>query len=111
MKDYIDAAQVFNTYLTMRPGVIHSYVQELRQYACSFRATSIPMRSLPMKLVQSALHLDDAFALQIKIAQTDAQIGDYATAISMYSSIMSNTNNDYTKSQMDYRLGEANHLE
>ena len=107
MKDYTDAAQAYQMYLTLRPGVIDSYVQELRGDALT-AASDYPDALTAYKAAQSAPHLDDAFALQIKIAQTDTQIGDYASAISIYNSIMSSTNNDYTKSQMDYLLGEAN---
>ncbi len=107
MKDYANAAQAYQMYLTLRPGVIDSYVQELRGDALT--ATSdYPDALTAYEAAQSAPHLDDAFALQIKIAQTHTQIGDYASAIAIYTSIMSSTNNDYTKSQMDYLLGEAN---
>ena len=107
MKDYTDAAQSYQTYLNLRPGVIDSYVLELRGDALS-AANDDADALTAYDAAQSAPHLDDAFALQIKIAQMRTAIGDYATAISIYSSIMSNTNNDYTKSQMDYLLGEAN---
>ncbi len=107
MKDYHNAAQAYQSYLTLRPGVLDSYVQELRGDA--FRAVNDYSNALTAyEAAQSASHLDDAFALQIKIAQMRTQIGDYATAISIYTSVMSSTNNDYTKSQMDYLLGEAN---
>jgi soluble lytic murein transglycosylase len=107
MKDYANAAQAYQAYLTMRPGVIDSYVQNLRGDAL-FSANEYSDALAAYEAAQSAPHLDDAFALQIKIAQIRTQIGDYATAISIYNSIMSSTNNDYTKSQMDYLLGEAN---
>ena len=107
MKDYNNAAQAYQSYLTLRPGVLDSYVQELRGDA--FSAVNDYSNALTAyEAAQAASHLDDAFALQIKIAQMRTQIGDYATAISIYTSVMSSTNNDYTKSQMDYLLGEAN---
>ena len=107
MKDYTDAAQAYQMYLTLRPGVIDSYVQQLRGDALT-AASDYPDALTAYEASQAVPHLDDAFALQIKIAQTHTQIGDYASAISIYTSIMSSTNNDYTKSQMDYLLGEAN---
>ncbi|HUI88833.1 MAG TPA: transglycosylase SLT domain-containing protein [Anaerolineales bacterium] len=107
MKDYTDAAQAYQMYLTLRPGVLDSYVQELRGDVLS-AATDYSDALTAYQAAQAAPHLDDAFALQIKIAQMRTQIGDYATAISIYNTIMSSTNNDYTKSQMDYLLGEAN---
>jgi len=109
MKDYTDAAQAYQMYLTLRPGVLDSYVQELRGDAFN-SANDYSDALTAYEAAQAAPHLDDEFALQIKIAQMDAQpqIGNYGAAISIYSSIMSSTNNDYTKSQMDYLLGEAN---
>ena len=107
MKDYTNAAQAYQTYLTMRPGVLDSYVQELRGDALN-ETNDYSDALTAYQSAQSAPHLDDEFALQIKIAQMRIQIGDYATPISIYNSIMSSSNNDYTKSQMDYLLGEAN---
>jgi len=107
MKDYTNAAQAYQTYLTLRPAVIDSYVQALPGDALSARDDYSDALSA-YEAAQSAPHLDDAFALQIKIGQMRTGIGDYATAISIYTSILSSTSNDYTKSQMDYLLGEAN---
>jgi soluble lytic murein transglycosylase len=107
MKDYTNAAQAYQTYLNLRPGVIDSYVQALRGDALSAAGDSADALTA-YEAAQAAPHLDDAFALQIKIGQMRTQIGDYATAISIYSFILSSANNDYTKSQMDYLLGEAN---
>ncbi|MGA7193732.1 MAG: transglycosylase SLT domain-containing protein [Anaerolineales bacterium] len=107
MKNYVSAAQAYQMYLTLRPGVIDSYVQELRGDA--FNAANDDSDALAAyEAAQSAPHLDDEFALQIKIAQMRTEIGDYATAISIYTTIMSTTNDDFTKSEMDYFLGEAN---
>jgi soluble lytic murein transglycosylase len=107
MKNYTNAAQAYQTYLNLRPGVIDSYVQALRGDALSAAGDSANALTA-YEAAQSAPHLDDAFALQIKVGQMRTQIGDYATAISIYTSILSTTSNDYTKSQMDYLLGEAN---
>ncbi len=107
MKNYASAAQAYQIYLTLRPGVINSYVQELRGDALS-AGNDYSDALTAYEAAQAAPHLDDEFALQIKTAQMRTQIGDYATAISIYTSIMSSTNNDFTKSEMDYLLGEAN---
>jgi soluble lytic murein transglycosylase len=107
MKNYAGAAQAYQQYLTLRPGVLDSYVQELRGDALT-AANDYSDALTAYEAAQSAPHLDDTFALQIKVAQTRTQIGDYAAAISIYTTIMQSTNNDYLKSQMDYYLGEAN---
>ncbi len=101
-----DAAAAYQAYLTARPGVIDSYVQELRGDALS-AAANYPDALSAYTAAQAAPHLDDAQALQIKIAQTDAKIGDYASALSLYNNIATNTTNDYIRAQMDYQAGEA----
>ncbi len=106
MQHYTDAAAAFQDYLNARPGVLDSYVGEMRGDALS-QAGDYSDALSAYTLAQAAPHLDDAQALQIKIAQMDAQLGDYATAIAMYDSIASDTTNDYTRAQMDYLAGEA----
>ncbi len=103
-----DAAVSYQTYLSLRPGVLDSYLQELRGDALS-AAGNYPDALIAYNAAQAAPHLDDAQALLIKIAQTRAQpsIGDYNGAISMYSTIAGNSSNDYIRSQMDYLSGEA----
>jgi soluble lytic murein transglycosylase len=106
MQHYSDAAAAFQDYLASRPGVLDSYVGELRGDALS-QAGDYSGALSTYVLAQAAPHLDDAQALQIKIAQTNAQLGDYGTAIAMYDGIAANTTNDYTRAEMDYLAGES----
>jgi soluble lytic murein transglycosylase len=106
MQRYAEAAAAYQQYLNARPGVLDSYVQELRGDALT-SANDYSDALIAYNAAQAAPHLDDGQALLIKIAQTRAQIGDYATALSMYSAIAANTTNDYIRSQMDYLTGEA----
>lgn len=106
MQQYTQAASAYQSYLTGRPGVLDSYVQELRgddltqagQYADALTAYTA---------AQSAQHLDDAHALDIKVAQAHANVGEYDTAISMYDAIASSTTNDYIHAEMDFLAGQA----
>ena len=106
LQRYDEAAAAYQAYLTARPGVLDSYVQQLRGDALS-EGGSYTDALAAYTLAQAAAHLDDAQALAIKIAQTHAKIGDYASALSMYDDIATNTTNDYTRAQMDYLAGEA----
>ena len=106
MQHYSDAAAAFQDYLASRPGVLDSYVGELRGDALSQSGDTSGALAAYVQ-AQAAPHLDDAQVLQIKIAQTNAQLGDYGTAIAMYDGIAANTTNDYTRAQMDYLAGEA----
>ncbi len=106
MQRYTDAAAAYQQYLKARPGVLDSYVQKLRGDALA-AASDYSDALIAYDAAQAAPHLDDGEALLIKIAQMRAQIGDYATALSMYTTIAANTTNDYIRSQMDYLTGEA----
>jgi len=106
MQRYPEAAAAYQAYLTAKPGVLDSYVQQLRGDALN-SAGNYADALTAYNAAQAAPHLDDAQALQIKIAQLHAQIGDYATALSLYDTITANTTNDYTRAQMDYLTGEA----
>jgi len=106
MQRYDEAAAAYQSYLNAKPGVLDSYVQQLRGDALT-AAGNNPDALAAYTAAQTAPHIDDAQALQIKIAQAHAQIGDYATALSLYDSITTNTTNDYTRAHMDYLAGEA----
>src|SRR5258708_8677364 len=93
-------------YLTLRPGIIDSYVQELRGDALT-NINDYADALIAYQAAEDAPHLDDAFALQIKIAQNRTNIGDYGNALGIYNTILTTTNNDYTKAHMDYLAGEA----
>jgi peptidoglycan lytic transglycosylase len=106
MQRYSESAAAYQSYLALRPGVLDSYVLELRGDALS-AATDYAGALAAYQSAQQAPHLDDAQALLIKVAQMRARIGDYATALGMYDSIATNTTSDYTRAQMDYLAGQA----
>ena len=106
MQRYVEAAAAYQSYLNAKPGVLDSYVQQLRGDALA-AAGNYPDALTAYTAAQAAPHLDDAQALQIKIAQAHAQIGDYTPALALYDTITTNTTNDYTRAQMDYLSGEA----
>ncbi len=103
---YNEAAAAYQAYLTGRGGVLDSYVMEFRGDALS-QAGQYADALTAYTAAQSAPHLDDAQALDIKIAETHASLGEYDTAISMYDAIASNTTNDYIRAHMDFLAGQA----
>ncbi len=106
MQRFAEAAAAYQVYLTGRPGVLDSYVQQLRGDALT-QAGSYSDALAAYTSAQSAPHLDDAQALNIKIAQSHASLGEYDTAISLYDTIATNTTNDYIRAQMDYLAAQA----
>lgn len=103
---YSEAAAAFQSYLTDRPGVLDSYAGQLRGDAL-FKAGDYTDALTAYTAAQAAFHLDDAQALRIKIAQTNAAAGNTDLAISQYNDIAANTTNDYTRAEMDYLAGQA----
>ena len=100
------AAQAYSAYMQRIPGVLDAYVQDYRgdelvaakDYAGALEAYQAAL---------TAPRLDDGLDLQIKMAQTRADFGDFAGALVLYDQITSTTDNDYVKAQMDYLAGNA----
>src|SRR5512140_1211842 len=103
---YAEAAAAYEAYLQGRPGVLDSYAQELRGDALA-QVGEYTDALAAYTAAQAAPHLDDAQALQVKIAQANASMEQYDTAISLYDAIATSTTNDYTRAQMDYLAGQA----
>jgi soluble lytic murein transglycosylase len=102
---YAEAADAYSSYLTIRPGMIDAYIYERMadaQYANGDYGAAL---SSYINAVQSP-RLPTDFSLEIKLAQTYAILGDYATAQVAYEDIFTRTNSLDTKAQVDYELGQ-----
>jgi len=106
LERYQEATEDFSVYLEMRPGVLDAYVQELRGDAF-FDNGNFAEALEAYNAAVAAPKIDDSLELEIKVAQTRGEVGDYATAISTYDAIFSRTENDYIKAQMEYLIGLA----
>jgi soluble lytic murein transglycosylase len=106
LEHYQEAAVNYNAYLEMRPGVLDAYVLELRGDAL-FDNGSFSEALEAYNAAMAAARIDDPILLELKLAETRAEIGDYATAISTYDAIFARSDNDYIKAQMDYLAGLA----
>ena len=101
-----EAAQDYQQYLIHRPGLIDTYVQELRGDALKADGDHSAAVAVYKDALQ-APQLSDGLEIEIKIAQTYASMGDYIMALSKYSEIYDRTISDYTKARMDYLRGQA----
>ena len=106
LERYPEAASNYKVYLEMRPGVLDAYVHEVRGDAL-FKSGNFTEALEAYNAAIAAPRIDDPISLELKIAETRAETGDYATAISTYEAIFSRTENDYIKAQMDYLTGLA----
>ncbi len=103
---HAQAADAYNTYMERIPGVLDDYVQEYRGDELA-AAKDYPGALDAYQASLTAPRLDDGESLQIKIARTRADFGDYAGALVLYDQIISTTTSDYIKAQMEYLAGNA----
>lgn len=101
---HLEAVSAYEAYLTLQPGVIDSYIQEMR--ADSLAASGNHLNAI--NAYQSALAADragDKTGIQVKIAQQYTTLKDYETALVIYRELYDTTTNDYLKARVDYLMG------
>jgi soluble lytic murein transglycosylase len=106
LKRYAEAADAYQSYLQLSPGMLDAYTQERRGDALSASADY----TAALDAYQAALQAEgqsSPTALRVKIASTYADSGDPTTALGMYDTIDAATSNDYIKAQMDFLSGQA----
>jgi soluble lytic murein transglycosylase len=104
LASYQAAADSWQTYLTLRPGYLDAYAQELRGDAL-FSAANYAEALPAYKAAIQAPHLGDAVYLDMKIASTYAELGDIASAVALYDGVAARATNDYVKAQAAYETG------
>lgn len=106
LEQYRQSADAYEIYLSRVPGVLDGYVQEYRgdalyldgDYTDAVNAYSATL---------NASRLDDGLTIQIKIAQSRFDFGDYAGALTLFDQVFNATTNDYVRAQMDYFTGNT----
>jgi soluble lytic murein transglycosylase len=106
LKRYNEAADAYQNYLSLRPGLIDSYVLEMRGDAL-YNAGSYSGALNDYRAALESPRSTSTEDLQVTTAHLYALTGDMATAIVMYQDIYSRTSSDYTKAQLDFFLGQA----
>lgn len=104
--EYQKAANAYASYLELRPGVIESYIQELRGDALA-AAGDFPGAIAAYQSALASSRLGDDLDVAVKLARAYHASGDLATAIVAYKDIYMRTSNNYTRAQMDWLLGQA----
>jgi soluble lytic murein transglycosylase len=106
LSQYGEADNAYSQYLALKPGVIDSYVHE-------WRGDDLILGNEPLKAIDAyqaaiiAPRLEDTLALDLKIANAYAVLGDHSTALVAYQDIYTRTTNDYTRAQLDYLIGAS----
>ncbi len=104
LENYQSAADSWQTYLTLRPGYLDAYVQELRGdalFSAKNYAEALPAYTAAIQ----APALGDDITLDLKVAASQTQMGNYDTALALYDGITARAPNDYVKAQAMYESG------
>lgn len=104
--DSLAAADAYQHYLELRPGLLDSYVQELlgdQLLAASDYDSAIAAFEAGL----AAGRQGDNSILSVKIGNAQFQAGDFDTAIATYQAVLNSTNNDYLKADMDLLIGRV----
>ncbi len=104
LNNYQAAADAWQTYLILRPGYLDSYVQELRGDAL-FEAQNYNDALPAYTAALQASGLGDGIVLDLKVASTQTELGNYDTALARYDGITARAPNDYIKAQVAYESG------
>ncbi|GAB4498989.1 MAG: transglycosylase SLT domain-containing protein [Anaerolineales bacterium] len=107
LENYAAAADSWQIYLTLRPGVLDAYVLELRGDAL-YNAKNYVEALSSYSTAITAPSLGDDIILDLKVAGTQKQLGNYEDAIALYDGIIGRTSSDYIKAQALYEAGLAN---
>jgi len=106
LNNYQAAADSWQTYLTLRPGYLDSYVQELRGDALFDAQNYVEALPAYTAAVQAS-GLGDGITLDLKIASTQTKLGNLDTALALYDGITARAPNDYIKAQTAYESGKV----
>lgn len=104
LENYPAAAQAWQSYLALRPGYLDAHAQELRGDAL-FNARDFAGALSAYTLAIQASALGDDIELDMKVAGTQSQLGNYDEAIALYDAIMARASSDYIKAQAVYEAG------
>jgi soluble lytic murein transglycosylase len=103
---YVEAAEAYQAFWDLRPGVIDAYIGEWRGDAL-FSAGMFSQALLDYQTAVGSERLPTDYVLEIKLAQAYAATGDYATALVLYNDILNRSGNDYLKAQIYYLIGQT----
>jgi len=100
----LEAAQAYQAYLDINPGVIDTYIHEARADAL-LAGDDYPGAMQAYQAALNSPRLTPNLDLEIKLAQSYDLVGDTDTAQVMYADIYQRSDVDYQKAKVDLLLG------
>ncbi len=104
LNNYQAAADSWQTYLTLRPGHLDAYTQDLRGDAL-FNAQNYADALSAYTAAIQAPSISDDITIDLKVAATQTKLGNNETALALYDGITARAPNDYIKAQAAYETG------
>ncbi|WKZ38962.1 MAG: tetratricopeptide repeat protein [Anaerolineales bacterium] len=106
LENYSAAADAWQMYLTLRPGYLDAYVNELRGDAL-FGAKRFAEALDAYTAAIQAPALGDDIHLDLKAASCYTQLGQYNDALALYDGIIARASSDFIKAQATYEAGRV----
>lgn len=106
LENYSAAADAWQMYLTLRPGHLDAYVNELRGDAL-FGAKRFAEALDAYTAAIQAPALGDDIHLDLKAASCYTQLGQYNDALALYDGIIARASSDFIKAQATYEAGRV----
>ncbi len=106
LENYQAAADSWQNYFTLRPGYLDALAQEYRGDALFETGNYTEALSAYTAAIQ-APSLSDDINLDLKVASTQAKLGDYESALALYDGISARTPSDFIKAQAAYESALA----
>ena len=103
---FAEAANAYQRFLELRPGVIDGYVYEWLGDALASSGDTLGAIGAYQAALASSEGIDP-LAVEVKIANIYALTGEYQTALIAFQDIYHRTTNDFTKAHMDLRIGQT----
>jgi len=103
---YQDAAEAYQSYLVLRPGILDSYLNE-RRGDLLLAGGDVNAALEAYQLALQPPRLGSTLDLQIKIARAYALQGDHATALVVLGDVYNQSSSDLYKARAAYLMGQA----
>jgi soluble lytic murein transglycosylase len=104
--NFVAAAEHYEKYIELGPGVIDSHVNELRGDALTAAGDYLGAIAA-YQAALAAPRLNSSLDIEFKMAQAYDYSGDLATALIAYQDIYSRSANDYLRARLDYLIAQA----
>ena len=104
LERYTEAVEAYSSYLSLRPGVIDSYVLEHRADAY-FLLGKYDLAVVDYHTALASPHISDDTNRQIKLAQAFEELGESTSALGILNTLFDGTSSSKLKAQMDLYRG------